>query len=192
MQPPNDNTSGSYPPNSNGSVGDFSYRPLGDNASASQPSYASQQPSYDLYKPFDAPGYGDNPYDAGTYASGEYPAPASPAPQGYAQPTPGIPATAGHPAPFGYDPQTGLPYSDKSKVAAGLLQLFFGYLGIGRFYIGDNSTGGIQLALGMIGLVTVWFIIGIIPLMVVSIWALVDAIQMLTGSVRDAQGRPLR
>ena len=40
-------------------------------------------------------------------------------------------------APFGVDPLTGLPYSDKSKLVAGLLQIFLGGLGIGRFYLGN-------------------------------------------------------
>ncbi|WP_435802240.1 TM2 domain-containing protein, partial [Streptomyces avermitilis] len=47
-------------------------------------------------------------------------------------------------APFGVDPQ-GRPYSDKSKVVAGVLQLFLGTFGAGRFYVG--STG---VALGQL------------------------------------------
>ncbi|MGX1271933.1 hypothetical protein RKD18_005127 [Streptomyces phaeoluteigriseus] len=39
-------------------------------------------------------------------------------------------------APYGVDPM-GRPYSDKSKIVAGILQLFLGYLGIGRFYVGS-------------------------------------------------------
>jgi TM2 domain-containing protein/uncharacterized protein DUF2510 len=44
----------------------------------------------------------------------------------------------------------------KSAVAAGLLQLFFGWFGIGRFYIGSIGIAVTQLILGFIGLFTVW------------------------------------
>nr|WP_242600304.1 TM2 domain-containing protein [Dermacoccus nishinomiyaensis] len=86
---------------------------------------------------------------------------------------------------------TGEPLSDKSKIAAGLLQLFFGYFGVGRFYIGDTRTGGIQLALGLIGLFGTLILVGFPILVGVSIWAFIDAILMLTGSVRDPYGRKL-
>jgi len=79
-------------------------------------------------------------------------------------------------APFGRHPLTGEPYSDKSKLTAGLLELFLGGFGAGRWYLGDNG-----LALGQL------FTCG-----GCGIWALIDAIQMLTGNVRDKYGRPLR
>ena len=47
-------------------------------------------------------------------------------------------------APYGLHPVTGIPYSDKSKLVAGLLQIFLPF-GIGRFYIGDTKTGVLQL-----------------------------------------------
>ena len=43
-------------------------------------------------------------------------------------------------APYGLDPRTGIPYSEKSKVVAGLLQILLPF-GIGRYYIGDTKTG---------------------------------------------------
>ncbi|MBQ0985394.1 TM2 domain-containing protein [Streptomyces sp. F63] len=78
-------------------------------------------------------------------------------------------------APYGYDPY-GRPYSDKSKIVAGVLQLFIGTLGIGRFY-----TGHTGMALGQL------FTLG-----GCGIWALIDGIMLLTGQPTDAQGRPLR
>lgn len=78
--------------------------------------------------------------------------------------------------PYGVDPK-GRPYSDKSKVVAGLLQLFLGGLGIGRFY-----TGHTGMALGQL------FTCGGL-----GIWALIDAIIFFVSNDRtDKQGRVLR
>ncbi|CAL9540567.1 MULTISPECIES: TM2 domain-containing protein [unclassified Streptomyces] len=79
-------------------------------------------------------------------------------------------------APYGVDPK-GRPYSDKSKIVAGLLQIFLGGLGIGRFYVGSVGVGVAQLlTCGGLG-----------------IWALIDGILFLTSSDRtDKQGRVLR
>ncbi|MFI7243247.1 TM2 domain-containing protein [Streptomyces qinglanensis] len=79
-------------------------------------------------------------------------------------------------APYGYDPY-GRPLSDKSKIVAGVLQLFIGSLGIGRFYTGHVGMGIAQLfTCGGFG-----------------IWALVDGIIFLTSDSRtDSDGRILR
>lgn len=79
-------------------------------------------------------------------------------------------------APFGVDPQ-GRPYSDKSKVVAGVLQLFLGGLGAGRFYVGSTGVAIAQLlTCGGLG-----------------VWALIDAILFFTSNDRtDSQGRILR
>ena len=79
-------------------------------------------------------------------------------------------------APFGHDPK-GRPYSDKSKIVAGVLQLFLGTLGIGRFYVGSVGVGVAQLlTCGGLGF-----------------WSLIDGILFLTSNDRtDAQGRVLR
>lgn len=110
-----------------------------------------------------------------------------PPPGGYGPPPPapgmGMAPMGGAPmqqAPFGVDPLTGMPYSDKSKMVAGLLNLllpFVGICGVGRFYTGHIGLGVAQLLLG-------WLTCGI--------WPLVDGILMLMGKVPDAQGRPLR
>ncbi|MDF9814664.1 TM2 domain-containing protein [Streptomyces sp. H10-C2] len=79
-------------------------------------------------------------------------------------------------APFGYDPQ-GRPLSDKSKITAGLLQLFLGSLGIGRFY-----TGHTGMALGQL------FTLG-----GCGIWSFIDAIIFFTSKDRtDSNGRVLQ
>ena len=119
------------------------------------------------------PGYGAPPPGYGAPPPG-YGAP----PPGYGQPPPGYPpAPYGYPAQsFGVDPRTGVPYSDKSRVVAGILQLVLGVFGAGRWYTGHTGIALAQLfTCGGLG-----------------IWALIDGILMLTGKVTDAQGRPLQ
>lgn len=152
------------------------------------------QPQYPPYgagqqQPYQQP-YQQGQYQQSQYQQGQYP------PPGYGAPQPGFQYGqvygADAMAPYGRDPRTGEPLSDKSKIAAGLLQIFLGQFGAGRFYIGDNKTAVIQLVLTLIGYVLAVVIVGIFLVMAVGIWALIDGIMMLTGSVRDAQGRPLR
>lgn len=89
--------------------------------------------------------------------------------------------------PYGYDFQK----STKSKVAAALLAFFLGYLGIHRFYLGHTNTGIAMLVLWIVGSITVWFVIGVIPLAVVGIWGFVDFIRILVGGLRDVNGLEL-
>lgn len=70
--------------------------------------------------------------------------------------------------------------SDKSKLVAGLLQIFLGGFGIGRFYLGYTGLGVAQL------LVTI-FTCGL-----GGIWGFIDGILILVKGGTDAQGRPLR
>ena len=76
-------------------------------------------------------------------------------------------------------------------MVAGLLQLFLGGLGIGRFYRVDVDRC-CELCLGLFGFFFSWIFIGIPVLLGVGIWAFVDAIIMFTGGVRDNDGRKLR
>jgi TM2 domain-containing membrane protein YozV len=96
-------------------------------------------------------------------------------------------------APYGRD-QFGHPLSDKSRVTAGMLQIvgFFIAPGIGRLYLGDTRTGLIQLLVCVFGWFTMWMLIGIPIILVMAIWSGIDGIVILTGSVRDPQGRTLR
>ncbi|MCK9878194.1 TM2 domain-containing protein [Frankia sp. Ag45/Mut15] len=115
------------------------------------------------------PGYGAQPGYPGGYQGQGGPGygPAS----GYGQPAP-----FDSNAPFGRHPVTGEPYSEKQKLTAGLLQILLGGVGAGRWYLGNTGIALAQLfTCGGLG-----------------IWALIDGIMMLTGSVRDKQGRPLR
>jgi hypothetical protein len=90
------------------------------------------------------------------------------------QPMQGQPMPASPYASPGYAPQGG-GKSDKQKIPAALLCWFLGGLGIHRFYLGYSAIGVIQLlTLGGCG-----------------IWALVDLIMILTGSLKDSDGREL-
>ncbi|MEE1930287.1 TM2 domain-containing protein [Streptomyces sp. TRM 70351] len=129
------------------------------------------QPQENPYGQPGQPGPYGQPGQAGQPAYG-YPQ-APPPPPGAVPPG----AYTGDPnAPYGYDPY-GRPYSDKSKVVAGVLQLLIGSLGIGRFYTGHTGMAIAQLlTCGGLG-----------------IWALIDGILILTkDDATDAQGRILR
>lgn len=75
---------------------------------------------------------------------------------------------------------TGTGVQPKSKLAAGLLQIFLGGFGVGRFYLGYTGIGIAQLLVSV-------FTCGI-----GAIWPFIDGILILTGSVAtDADGNPL-
>ncbi|RJS47634.1 TM2 domain-containing protein [Nocardioides cavernaquae] len=99
-------------------------------------------------------------------------------PYGYQAPAYGAPGF-NPAAPYGVHPLTGVPYSDKSKLVAGLLQILIP-LGIGRMYMGQTGLGVAQL------LVTI-FTCGI-----GGLWPFIDGIVILAGDSKDQFGRPLR
>jgi TM2 domain-containing membrane protein YozV len=125
-----------------------------------------------------------DPSQFGSSEAAHSPQQQPPPPAGYAFPPPYPPGYYADPAaPFGRHPATGEPYSDKSKVVAGLLQLLglFGLVGIGRMYLGEIGYGIAQLLVGLVTCgIGAW------------IWGIIDAILILTDKVRDGQGRPLR
>ncbi|KRC63998.1 hypothetical protein ASE12_04025 [Aeromicrobium sp. Root236] len=126
------------------------------------------------------PGYGTPPPPPGygTPPPGYGPPPGyQPPPGGY--PPPGYAYGAHAGAPWGVHPVTGVPYSDKQKLIAGLLNILLPF-GIGRFYTGDTGTGVAQL------------LVAIFTCGIGSLWSLIDGVLMLTGEPNDSQGRPLR
>ena len=108
-------------------------------------------------------------------AQPEPPTVAVPAPQWWAPPAPQ--AARDSEAPYGREPVTGAPYSERYKVIAGVLQVLLPF-GIGRFYAGHTGMGVAQLLLSFTG-------IGVI-------WSIIDGILMLVGRPVDQYGRPLR
>lgn len=152
------------------------------------PVYGAPDPNYGASyggAPQSGQEYQGQGYQQSGYQQSGYP------PQGYAQQgyqQPGYPGyqpagynAYGDPsAPFGRHPVTGEPYSDKSKLTAGLLQIFLGGFGVGRFYLNQPGIAVAQIAV-------TWLTCGI-----GGLWPLIDGIMMLTGSVKDQYGRPLR
>ena len=83
----------------------------------------------------------------------------------------------------GYQPQPGL--EQKSKLAAGLLGILLGALGIHNFYLGNTGKALAQLLISVLSC-------GILSI-VSWIWGLVEGIMILTGSINtDARGIPLK
>lgn len=69
--------------------------------------------------------------------------------------------------------------NSKSKMAAGLLGIFLGGLGIHNFYLGYTGKAIAQILLSCIG--------------VGAIWGLIEGIMILCGSIKtDAKGIPLK
>ncbi len=106
------------------------------------------------------------------------------APQGgpqpnYQAPQPGVPYQVppqGAPIPPNYQP--------RSKVAAGILGILLGSLGVHNFYLGYTGKAVAQL---LITLLTCG-----IGAAATSIWGLVEGIMILTGSINvDGRGVPL-
>lgn len=127
---------------------------------------------------FGPPGYGPPPG-------------APPGPRPFAAPpVMAYPGYAPH-APWGIDPKTGRPFSDKQKIIAGILQIFLGKFGVGRFYTGHTGMAIAQLVSCMLGVwVFSWFTCGLTAF--VLLWPLVDGIVILASDSTDANGLPLR
>jgi TM2 domain-containing membrane protein YozV len=93
--------------------------------------------------------------------------------------------------PWGVHPTLGIPYSDKTKIAAGLLQIFVGTFGVGRFYTGHTGLAIGQLVACLVGVwILSWFTCGISAFVV--FWPLIDGIVLMASDSKDAQGRLLR
>lgn len=83
-------------------------------------------------------------------------------------------------APYGYDPRTGLPFSEKSKLVAGLLGILLSPFGAGRFYTGHTGMAIAQLA------------VSLLTCGLGSLWPFIDGIMILVNGGTDSEGRPLR
>jgi TM2 domain-containing membrane protein YozV len=78
--------------------------------------------------------------------------------------------------------------SPKSRLATTLLAFFLGMFGAHRFYIGRTGTAILMLVLTIVGIPLCLVIVGILVLIAVRIWSLIDFIIAVTGSMRDKDG----
>ena len=73
----------------------------------------------------------------------------------------------------------------KSKLVAGLLAIFLGFLGIHNFYLGFTGKAVTQL---LITVCTCGY-----GGLIIGIWALIEGIMILSGNINtDARGVPLK
>ena len=86
-------------------------------------------------------------------------------------------ATHGGAGPQGnlrpYPSRSGVEVSEKSRLAALLLCLFLGWLGVHRFYVGKVGTGVLMI-----------FTVGGL-----GIWTFIDLIMIIVGGFKDVDGK---
>lgn len=98
----------------------------------------------------------------------------------------GQPMMTGQPmaAPMGQGQMMMMQQNPPKQLLVGvLLALFLGVFGVHNFYLGHTGRGVAQLLITVLTLGLGSIITGI--------WALIELIMMATGSLHDAQGRPL-
>ena len=185
---------------------DNQQQPYGSD-SVPQPAQPAQpaQPSYGQDAAQQPQGYGaPQPAAYAQPAAGSYgqqqpqygqPAGAYAQPQ-YGQPQYGQPAQPA--AGYGQQQYTAAPYaaapvgqSSKSKLAAGLLGIFLGGLGVHNFYLGNTGKAVAQLLLTLVG----WILLGLGPI-AAAIWGFVEGIIILCSKPgspwhKDANGYEL-
>lgn len=161
------------------------------NYSQPAPSYDSSASSYSQYaQPSQQPVAPAPAYDPnGAYGQPAYGQPS------YGQPNYGQQGYSYNQSAYTQQPAYGQPvpmgYSQKSKLAAGLLGIFLGCFGVHNFYLGNTGKAVAQLLLTVIG----WIIF--IGPAIASIWGLVEGIMILAshpGSQwhRDGKGVELQ
>ncbi|MDE6924127.1 MAG: NINE protein [Acetatifactor sp.] len=80
----------------------------------------------------------------------------------------------------------------KSKLAGGLLGIFLGGFGVHNFYLGYTTKAIIQLVCTIIGYLTSCIGIGVLVVLGITVWGLVEGIMILCGKIEvDGQGNPL-
>ena len=129
-------------------------------------SYGQQQPQYGQ----PAGAYAQPQYGQPQYGQPQYGQPAQPA-AGYGQ-QPGYGQAYQQPNAYAQPQYTAAPYaaapvgqSSKSKLAAGLLGIFLGGLGVHNFYLGNTGKAVAQLLLTLVG----WILLGLGPI-AAAIW----------------------
>lgn len=86
-------------------------------------------------------------------------------------------------APYGVEPPAG--YKQKSRIAAGVLGILAGALGLHNFYLGNNQRGLTQLLLSVLGSALTCGI----STFIVMIWGITEGVKILEHRVNtDAYG----
>ena len=67
----------------------------------------------------------------------------------------------------------------KVKIIAALLAFFLGEWGIHKFYLNEQKSGKKYLIWCVVGLLTCWLLIGLIPLLVLVVKKLIDCFTLL-------------
>lgn len=143
-----------------------------ETGAAGQP-FQMPEPPHAPEPPKEAPAYQQSPSG---YAQPQYGAPQYDAPQPGGQPPYQAPYYQQNNKPLYNVPPAG--YVQKSRLAAGLLGLLFGTLGIHNFYLGFNTRATIQLIVSLAGgLLTCG-----VATMAMAIWGFVEGILILTAS----------
>lgn len=91
---------------------------------------------------------------------------------------------------YNSQPVSAEPVSPRNKAGTAALCLFFGALGIHRFYTGKIGTGIAMLAIWLISFIITICTLGLCSflLLITGIWALVDFIMILCGTYKDSDG----
>ena len=84
--------------------------------------------------------------------------------------------------------------SSKSRLVTVLLTFFLGIFGVHRFYIGRIRTAIVMLILSILYLTTarLWGLIMLIPIAVAGLWALIDFILVISGRMKDREGKVIK
>lgn len=86
--------------------------------------------------------------------------------------------------------------SPKSRLATSLLcalpAFLVGLHGIHRLYVGKIGTGVAMLLLCILGWATVWFLVGLVFLIPVYIWTIIDFVFAVSGSMRDKDSKLIK
>jgi TM2 domain-containing membrane protein YozV len=67
----------------------------------------------------------------------------------------------------------------KEKIVAALLAFFLGEWGIHKFYLNEQESGKKYLIWCVVGILTSWLLIGLIPLVVLCVKKLIDCFTIL-------------
>ena len=147
-------------------------------ARRNRPSQSRNTSSPPQNQGYGAPQYGAPPYGAGQYQPPQY---TQPPQQNYYQPQYVVPQYNVPPAG----------YNQKSRLAAGLLGILLGTLGVHNFYLGFTTRGVVQLLVSIIGGI---FTCGMATV-AIAVWGFVEGVLLLAASpsrMYDGHGVILR